>query len=417
MEIETIKLFIAARSEVLSGQCRYSAQKAYLSLSHSLERFIKSLEGVTKREKVTNVSNRLEKTGDRLTEPSTAYKPDDLTFSQLDADFLHRYEHHLMDSGCLRNSSSAYLRTFRSICRQAEKRQLLEDSQSLFTGLFMGYEKTDRRALTLKQLRQVADADLNDCPRLAKTRDWFVLSYYLRGIPFIDLAYLRKSDVRGGVLYYRRSKTKRPLAITLETWMTEIIKRYPGENSGTVVNPDPSSSTGLSLNSASPYLLNIISHPGSIGKERQQYESALRLYNKRLQQLSKRLKLGVKLTSYVARHTWATLAYNEEIPVSKISEGLSHASEEVTYVYLRSFTPDQMAEVNLQMAALINEKANRQWTNGKENFGKQRRFKRHENTDKQWIKHSPSPCKKKKENVPFLCRKRNKFVDKRRLSK
>lgn len=64
---------------------------------------------------------------------------------------------------------------------------------------------------------------------------------------------------------------------------------------------------------------------------------------------------------YKARHTWATLAYNEDIPVSKISAGLSHASEEITHTYLRSFSDEQLAVVNLQMAALVNPMAEKEW--------------------------------------------------------
>ena len=69
----------------------------------------------------------------------------------------------------------------------------------------------------------------------------------------------------------------------------------------------------------------------------------------------------MRLTSYVARHTWATLAYNEDIPVAKISAGLSHASEEITHTYLRSFSDEQLAAVNLQMAALVNPMAEKEW--------------------------------------------------------
>ncbi|MFR5759902.1 MAG: hypothetical protein ACLUE2_21000 [Bacteroides cellulosilyticus] len=122
---------------------------------------------------------------------------------------------------------------------------------------------------------------------------------------------MRKTDIQDNVLCYRRSKTRRMLTITLEPWMWEIIKRYKCENTD------------------SPYLLKIIQKPGSIPEERRQYESALRLYNKHLYRLSERLGSGVRLTSYVARHTWATLAYNEDIPVSKISAGLSHASKKL----------------------------------------------------------------------------------------
>ena len=104
-------------------------------------------------------------------------------------------------------------------------------------------------------------------------------------------------------------------------WIWEIIERYRCENPYSYLLPAENY-----LEAREPYR-----------EERRQYESALRLYNKHLYRLSEQLGFGVRLTSYVARHTWATLAYNEDIPVSKISAGLSHASEEITHTYLRLF--------------------------------------------------------------------------------
>ena len=310
MKMKTLKEAIVAHAEGLGSLFKFSAEHTCWSMLHSLERFT-DMEVLGAKEVTAGV-------------------------------FLS-FEHYLLASGCSQNTSACYFRALRAICRQAEKEELLKDTRQLFKGIFMGYEETRKRALSLEQLRAVADADLADAPSLGMSRDLFILSYYLRGIPFIDLAYLRKTDIRDNVLCYHRSKTGRVLTITLEPWMWEIIERYRCEN------PD------------SPYLLRIIRRPGSIPEERRQYESALRLYNKHLYQLSIRLGLGVRLTSYVARHTWATLAYNEDIPVAKISAGLSHASEEITHTYLRSFSTEQLAVVNLQMAALVNPMAEKEW--------------------------------------------------------
>ena len=310
MKMKTLKEGIVAHADSFGELFKFSAEHTCRSMLHSLEEFA-NMELVT--------------------------------FKELTAGFFLGFEHYLWASGCSRNTSACYFRALRAICREAEKEKELKDAKRLFCEVFMGYEETRKRALSIEQLRMVADADLEDTPSLGVARDLFILSYYLRGIPFIDLAYLRKTDIQDNVLCYRRSKTGRMLTITLEPWMQEIIERYLYDDSG------------------SPYLLRIIRQPGSIPEERKQYESALRLYNKHLYRLSERLGLGVRLTSYVARHTWATLAYNEDIPVSKISAGLSHASEEITHTYLRSFSDEQLAVVNLQMAALVNPMAEKEW--------------------------------------------------------
>ena len=346
MRIKTLKEFIIAHAETLDDLFKFSAEHTCRSMLHSLERF----------------------TDMEL-----------LDFRNLTAGVFLSFEHYLLASGCSPNTSACYFRSLRAICRQAEKEELLKDTRQLFNGIFMGYEETRKRALNIEQLRAVAEADLKDAPRLGMARDLFILSYYLRGIPFIDLAYLRKTDIHDNVLYYHRSKTGRVLSITLEPWMWEIIERYRCEN------PD------------SPYLLRIIRNPGSIPEERRQYESALRLYNKHLYRLSIRLGLGVRLTSYVARHTWATLAYNEDIPVAKISAGLSHASEEITHTYLRSFSTEQLAVVNLQMAALVNPMAEKEWKRKEKEKGKGNRNDKERKSSKNEL-HTGVPIPGRKRN-------------------
>ena len=346
MKMKTLKEGIIAYADGLGKLFKFSAEHTCRSMLHSLEEFA-NMELVT--------------------------------FKELTAGFFLGFEHYLWASGCSRNTSACYFRALRAICREAEKEKELKDAKRLFCEVFMGYEETRKRALSIEQLRMVADADLEDTPSLGIARAMFILSYYLRGIPFIDLAYLRKTDIHDDVLCYRRSKTGRMLTITLEPWMWEIIEKY------------------LCDDSDSPYLLRIIRQPGSIPEERKQYESALRLYNKHLYRLSERLGLGVRLTSYVARHTWATLAYNEDIPVAKISAGLSHASEEITHTYLRSFSDEQLAVVNLQMAALVNPMAEKEWK------GKEKERRKGNRNDKE----SKSSQNELHISVPIPGRKRN----------
>ena len=217
MKMKTLKEGIIAHADGLGKLFKFSAEHTCRSILHSLEEFA-NMELVT--------------------------------FRKLTAGFFLGFEHYLWASGCSRNTSACYFRALRAICREAEKEKELKDAKRLFSEVFMGYEETRKRALSLEQLRMVADADLEDTPSLGMARDLFILSYYLRGIPFIDLAYLRKTDIQDNVLCYRRSKTGRMLTITLEPWMREIIERYRCENTD------------------SPYLLKIIQKPGTIPEER-----------------------------------------------------------------------------------------------------------------------------------------------------
>lgn len=265
-------------------------------------------------------------------------EPDTLAFADITSSLIKKYERWLFGRGCCRNTVSLYMRLLRSICRQAAAAGMMEYTDDLFARVFTGYDSADKRAVSADIIGGLLELDLLHEPGLAFARDLFLLSFYLRGIPFIDLAHLRKNDIRNGVLYYRRSKTGQPLAVTLEPWAMEIFQRYRREDPDTV------------------FLLPIIKRPQA-DDEQKQYDSALRLYNKRLHKLASLLGIKGRLTSYVARHSWATIAYHEGIPVSEISAGLSHTSEQVTYAYLESFSPDTLANVNLQVVAQVNRNA------------------------------------------------------------
>jgi len=258
-----------------------------------------------------------------------------LSFSALTPYLLKRYEQYLLSEGCKRNTVSLYLRMLRSICNQAVRRGIAQIPPDLFDEVFTGADSSEKRAVSLSVIRRLHNADLSTHPDLEVSRDLFLLSFYLRGIPFVDLIRLRKSDISRGVLHYRRSKTGHLLTVAIEPCAKAIFKKY------------------ISRKKHSPYLFPVITREGNEGYR--QYQSALRRYNHHLERLSSLLRLKVRLTSYVARHSWATAAYRQGIPVSVISESLGHASEKVTYTYLASFDNRTLNRANRKVIALVTQ--------------------------------------------------------------
>jgi integrase len=131
---------------------------------------------------------------------------------------------------------------------------------------------------------------------------------------FIDMAYLKKKDLSNGILSYRRRKTGQQLFIRWEKSMQMIVKKYE--------------------NPLSEYLLPIIKPKN--GKERTQYQNAMYLINRKLKEIGKIVGVQIPLTMYVARHSWASVAKNKNVPISVISEGMGHDSEMTTQIYLAS---------------------------------------------------------------------------------
>lgn len=258
-------------------------------------------------------------------------KGKDLSCSDVNSDLMLMYEAYLIHTkGLVKNSSSFYMRILRAVYNRAVERNLVVQ-QYPFRHVYTGVDKTEKRAVSLNEIRSIKRLDLSEKPRMDFARDMFLLSFYTRGMSFIDMAFLKKSNLSNGVLSYRRHKTGQQLTIKWEQCMQAIVKKYSME--------------------ASVYLLPIIK---SIhGDERKQYIYAAHNINRNLKMIGQRLGLSVSLTMYVARHSWASIAKSKNIPVSVISEGMGHDSESTTQIYLSSFDNMVINEANSMILACI----------------------------------------------------------------
>jgi integrase len=196
-----------------------------------------------------------------------------------------------------------------------------------FKGTYTGIDKTGKRAVDEDIILALKKMDLTQNVNLELTRDLFMFSFYMRGISFVDMANLRKSNVQNGYITYIRSKTKQQLSVRLEPCMQEIIDRY---RSRTIDD----------------YLLPVFT------PHNRSHTSQLRTYNKRLKRISEMLGLEKPLSSYVARHSWATIALRKEVPIEVISEGMGHENETTTRIYLASIGQSAVDEANMKIIGL-----------------------------------------------------------------
>lgn len=234
----------------------------------------------------------------------------DIAPEELDADMTMEYEAYLKSRGVSMNSVSFYNRILRAVYNRAVEKGMTAQRYP-FRHVYTGIEKTRKRAVPLATIRRIKELDLSRKPSLDFARNMFLFSFYTRGMSFIDMAYLRKKDLQDGILSYRRRKTGQRLFIRWEKSMQEIIDRYPDNESG--------------------YLLPIIK---SEEDAHLHYRNALRLVNNRLKELSALAGLTGKLTMYVSRHSWASIAKSQNVPLSVISAGMGHDSEHTTQIYL-----------------------------------------------------------------------------------
>ena len=255
----------------------------------------------------------------------------DFTFNEVTPEWIKGFEIHLRGRGCSWNTVSTYLRTFRAVYNRAVDCRGAVYVPHLFRSVYTGTRADRKRALDTEDIQKVftklpqSSVVTSD---MRRTQELFVLMFLLRGLPFVDLAYLRKSDLHDNVITYRRRKTGRPLSVTLTREAMVLLKRY------------------MNRDSSSPYLFSLLESREGTKEAYREYQLALRSFNQQLLLLGQLLGLGDRLSSYTARHTWATTAYYCEIHPGIISEAMGHSSITVTETYLKPFRNKKIDEAN-----------------------------------------------------------------------
>ena len=253
----------------------------------------------------------------------------DVPLDGISSDMMLLYEAHLKTRDVSMNTISFYMRNLRAVYNRAVEKGLTPQNNP-FRHVYTGVDKTIKRAIPIKTIKELKEFDLSLKPSLDFARDMFMFSFYTRGMSFIDMAYLKKSDLQNGILTYRRRKTGQLLSIKWEKCMEDILSKYPKYQTD--------------------YLLPIIKETVN---ERRQYDNALHLVNYHLKDLSSILKLQRPLTMYVARHSWASAAKARNIPLSVISEGMGHDSEATTQIYLASLETSVVDKANKIILGLL----------------------------------------------------------------
>lgn len=248
---------------------------------------------------------------------------DDLYFDSLNANLVEQYEGYMRANGLSRNTTSFYMRILRCIYNRAVEEGLAMQTFP-FRHVYTGVDKTAKRAITLRNIRNIMALNLSGHPDLDYARDMFLLSFYMRGMSFIDMAYLRKQNLSDGYITYVRKKTGQRLTIRWEPSMQGIIDKYPE-------NP-------------TQYLLPIITATDTT--ERSQYLRKILFINRKLKQIARLAKIPVSLTTYVSRHSWASIANARHVPLNVISEAMGHDNEATTRIYLTAIQSSLVDEAN-----------------------------------------------------------------------
>lgn len=323
--LEDTKRLKSAIQHLERKECIYTAENVveeYLSLanSHGFISFARNLVGQLKQ----IGKQRTAETYTTVVNSFTRFrKESDILLDDVDSDLMTAYETYLKSNNVCPNSISFYMRNLRAIYNRAVEKELTVQRHP-FKHVYTGIDKTVKRAVPLSIIRKIRNLNLTLYPAMDYARDIFMFSFYTRGMSFVDMAFLKKKDLQNGILSYRRHKTNQQMFIKWEKPMQKLIDKYD--------------TTG------SPYLLPIIKDNSK--DERQQYKNEAHRINSNLKKIGERLKLAIPLTTYVARHGWASIAKSKNIPIATISEAMGHDSETTTRIYLASLDTSVVDKAN-----------------------------------------------------------------------
>lgn len=258
----------------------------------------------------------------------TFLERDDIKVKDITSDMLENYQKWLLRRNVSLNTISCYMRSLRSIYNRVTK-----NKGDVFVKTFTGSTPTFKRSLCINDIQRLSILKLPKRSRLALTRDLFLFSFYCQGMPFIDLAFLKKAQIVNGQIIYHRRKTGQIIHITIEPCMENIIKRYD--------YCDP------------VYVFPILKSTDSLTAYLQ-YQKQLSYYNISLKRLGKKAGFTRPLTSYVARHTWASIAFQSNVELQTISRAMGHTNPMTTMIYIKELDNNYLASANRKIITACN---------------------------------------------------------------
>lgn len=256
----------------------------------------------------------------------TFAKTKDIKFNEVNYEFLMKFEKfHLKKEGNNLNGLAAYLRTIRAIYNKGIKDGCIEKEAYPFAKYKIKTTPTRKRALDISHIQKILLLDLNTDHELFHARNYFLISFMLYGMTFMDMAFLKISDIKNGRVIYQRKKTSKNYNIKIPDRLSNILKFY------------------MEGKSQHEFVFPIILRD----KPEQQYQDVIRkrkMYNDKLKTIALLCGIEQSLTSYVSRHSFATNAMLQNIPIQAISTMLGHSKLNTTQIYLKSL-PNEILDV------------------------------------------------------------------------
>ncbi|MFN8286823.1 MAG: site-specific integrase [Chitinophagales bacterium] len=259
----------------------------------------------------------------------------DLQFEELNCELLYQIENKMLKAGLSKNSIAAYNRSLRAVFNRAINEGLVDAKFYPYRKYKIKGENTIKRNISKEQIKQIVLMDITEGTKEWHSRNYFMLSFNLIGMSFADMATIKPTDIISDRLTYKRHKTHKLYNIKLTAGAKNILDLY--------------------IQKDRTYILPIIPEEfvGNLEEERKYIQYGTKTCNKYLKRIGEELELEQELTTYVARHSWATIAKKMGFSKDLIAEALGHEyGNRITSIYLDSFDQDVIDEMNEKVNSL-----------------------------------------------------------------
>ena len=253
----------------------------------------------------------------------------DIPFSHIDIDFLKSYEKWLRQRNIKDTSMNLFFRTLRSTYNKAIEAKHAKKNNYPFDEFKISKFsiKTEKRAISKDNIKLIMELDLSkESDYIQFSRDIFIFSYLCSGINFTDMANLRPNNIVEGRLLYVRQKTKKKINIPLCHEAIVILNKYSNSTRGYIFP-----------------ILDVTTHKTEEQKYNRRKKVLLKV-NRALKEIAKITGIEANLTTYVSRHSYATVLKNSGVNIALIGETLGHSDIKTTQIYLDSFENSQIDE-------------------------------------------------------------------------
>jgi site-specific recombinase XerD len=252
----------------------------------------------------------------------------DFSIKQIDYKWLKNLETSHYNKGNSTNGLSVYLRALRAILNKAINEGILERDKYPFNQYKIKQQKTKKRAISRDNIVKIRTLEIVENTNIWHSKNYFLFSFYTRGMNWTDMVLLKKENISDGRITYKRAKTGKIFSIKLNEQIQEILNIYLNENV------------------ESEYVFPIINRSESAIVIQKDIRNGRKIFNKNLKKIAEMCQIETVLTSYVSRHSWATIAKKMGYSVEIIGEGLGHEDTKTTQIYLDDFDDDVLDNAN-----------------------------------------------------------------------